>query len=118
MAKAKLFSVGIKQCEVQTFRCGGNGGQNVNKVESGVRIIHHPSGSIGQSTDTRDQFRNKRLAFARMASTEKFKMWVRMESSRLMGQPSVEEIVERQMDQVNLRVDIKDEKGRWVCEGS
>lgn len=38
--KVLLFSVTIKDCEVQTFRSGGKGGQNVNKVESGVRIIH------------------------------------------------------------------------------
>ncbi len=45
--REKILTVTIHDCEVQTFRAGGKGGQNQNKVSSGVRVIHHPSGGPG-----------------------------------------------------------------------
>jgi peptide chain release factor 2 len=58
----------IRRCDCtrQTFRCGGKGGQNVNKVETGVRYVHEPSGLRGEARDTRFQAANDRLAWSRL----------------------------------------------------
>lgn len=104
--KQKLFSVTIEDCRVDTFRAGGKGGQNQNKVESGVRVVHEPSGAVGEARDSRDQLHNKRKAFTRMAETQQFKRWLANEVARHLGRETVEEFVERWMKPENLKIEV------------
>mgnify|MGYP001594470731 FL=1 len=51
---------------VESFRASGPGGQNVNRRETAVRVIHIPTGITVRSQTARTQQQNKELAFARL----------------------------------------------------
>ena len=111
--KQLLFSITKKDLEIQTFRSGGPGGQHQNKTDSGVRIIHRPSGAVGESRSERSQRDNKRIAFRRMMDDSKLKLWInRMAHERISGE-TIEQKVEKQMAPQNLRVEYQDEKGKF-----
>ena len=105
------LSVSIKDCRVDTFRAGGPGGQRQNKVSSGVRIVHEPSGAVGEARDERSQLQNKKLAFRRMVNDPKFALWVRMQSGY---EAKAQAWVSKMMDEKYIKTEVHDEKGRWV----
>ena len=56
----------LQECEVQTFRSSGPGGQHVNKTESGVRLKHLPTGVVVSSQQERSQHRNKAICIKKL----------------------------------------------------
>jgi protein subunit release factor A len=56
----------LAECRVETFRAGGPGGQHQNKTESGVRLVHLPTGVRVVAREERSQRRNRGKALERL----------------------------------------------------
>jgi protein subunit release factor A len=56
----------LAECRVETFRSGGPGGQHQNVTESGVRLVHLPTGIRASSREDRSQHRNREIALTRL----------------------------------------------------
>lgn len=112
MTKELLFSVTASDCDWSYTRGTGAGGQKKNKTNSAVHCTHRESGAHGYAEDTRSQDQNRKLAFTRMAKTDIFKSWHKLETMRRNGQLlQIENEVAKQMR--NIRVEIKQE-GKWT----
>ncbi|XP_027358950.1 uncharacterized protein LOC113867714 isoform X2 [Abrus precatorius] len=70
----------MRQCEMDTFKSSGPGGQHRNKRESAVRLKHLPTGIIAQASEERSQHKNRASALNRLRSliALKGKQWIVM----------------------------------------
>ena len=110
--KQLLFSVTAKDCEWSYTRGSGNGGQKKNKTSSAVHCMHRPSGAHGYSEASRSQVDNKRDAFVKMAQSDKFQKWNKLEAMKRCG--ILEEIdrkVAEEMTKVKIEIRID---GKWT----
>lgn len=108
--REKVLTLTTKDFEIQTFRAGGKGGQNQNKRNTGVRIIHHESGARGESREHRTQWQNKKAALRRLVEDPKFKYWVAVVTKRV---ESEEEYLARMMKPENIKTEVRID-GKWT----
>lgn len=104
--KRLLFSVTMKDMEMQTFTVPGPGGGGKDTSKTGVRLIHPASGARGEGRETRSVTQNRRAAFLHLVETPAFKTWHSAETARRMGKT-----VPETPEEIRIRVD------RMVDEG-
>ena len=75
-----------RDCDLEFFVAGGPGGQHRNKVETGVRLKHRPTGAVVTATERRSQSANREAAYERMA--EKLEKLQRPRKSRKATKPT------------------------------
>jgi len=112
--KELLFTVKKKDFDIQTFCSGGPGGQHQNKTDSGVRVVHRESGAVGESRTERSQHQNKRIALQRLSESVKFKLWLNRKAHEVNTGKTLDKIVDESLSPENLKVETKDEKGKWI----
>ena len=118
MGRTKLFSVSIKDCrEEHIASTGGGGGQRKNRRHTAVRITHEPSGAVGFSADERDQGRNRRVAFRRLAESKAFLAWARLVAAEMATGQTLEQRVDEEMTPDKIKVEVQ-QGGRWVDDNS
>lgn len=105
------LTVTINDCRVDTFRAGGKGGQAQNKRDTGVRVVHEPSGAVGESREMRGQLENKQRAFRRMADSVKFRIWMNQQ----LAKETPEQWVEKQMAPAKIKTEVR-VNGVWTQE--
>ncbi len=119
--KKLLFSVTAADCQWEYFPAGGPGGQHQNRKNTACRVTHPPSGAVGESRELKSQSQNRDRAFGRMAQTDKFKKWHRLETARrMLNEQSINSMIDKAvnaaMDAKNIKVEVQDERGRWTPE--
>jgi len=101
------FSVRISDCREEHYRGSGNGGQNRNKRDTGVRLTHEPSGAMVEAEEERTQLQNRIGALRKLAAHPKFLAWCSAESrARAEGFSSLERKVDAAMKEENLKIEV------------
>lgn len=116
-----LFSVTKKDLIVSWFSGSGGGGTHRNKHKNCCRIQHPDSGAMATGQEQRSRQQNIKAALHRLVKTTKFKIWhnkrSREEIEKIERRQTIEQMVEEQMAEENLKIEIK-EDGKWTNESS
>ena len=113
ISKQRVVHLTAKDFVIETFKASGKGGQHRNKTESAVRIKHPPSGAVGECSEERSQYQNKKIAFERLVKSERFQNWIKLEHNRIIGllptekeiEEEVDRIIERDLNNGNIKIE-------------
>ena len=118
MRKELLFSVTKKDLTIEYFSGTGAGGQYRNKHQNCVRIKHKESGAVVSGQSHRNRQANLKEAFKNLLEHPKFKLWHNMKINEILTQKTIEQQVDEMMNPKYLKVEVKDQNGKWIGAGS
>jgi protein subunit release factor B len=119
MPREKVFSLSKADFKWSSMTAGGPGGQHQNTCNSAVRVVHEPSGAVGEARDTRSQHTNRIAALERLVKSNKFQQWARLEAARIRMdkqniQQMIDDAVAESMRAHNIKIEVRGPDGKWV----
>jgi ribosome-associated protein len=105
----------LGQCRIETFMAGGKGGQHQNRTESGVRLVHLPTGIVVTAREERSQYRNKATALSRLR--QRLEAMNRRPPRRISTRVPLRE-KERRLQEKKRRGRVKDLRKKPPADGS
>jgi len=111
--KELLFSITKKDLKINYFSGTGPGGQHRNKHQNCVRLTHVDSGAIVTGQSNRDRISNLKEALQNLVKDNKFKIWHTHKANEIITGKKIEDYVEETMSPENLKIEVKDEEGKW-----
>jgi peptide chain release factor 1 len=109
-----LFTITRKDFRITYFSGSGGGGQHRNKHKNCVRIQHKASGAMAIGQSHRERKANMREALHNLVKTGTFKVWHARVTHELLTGKSIDELVDEAMAPKNLKIEGRDENGRWA----
>jgi len=89
--RRRWFSITAKDCKFIPYKGSGAGGQKKNKTSSAIHCFHKASGAKGSCESYREQIKNKREAFKRMANSVEFQSWLNLKIEAGKGKIEIKE---------------------------
>jgi hypothetical protein len=114
MGKELLFSITKKDLKIDFFSGTGAGGQHRNKHQNCCRIHHFVSGASATGQSNRNRQSNIREAMLGLVKHPKFKVWHSSRIAEITSGKTIDEIINKQMQEKNLKIEVKDESGKWI----
>ena len=97
--KEKLFSITKKDFDIQFYKSSGKGGQNRNKRETAVRLIHKESGIMVTCSDEREQHKNLIKAFKNLTNKSEFQSWLKIKIAKVQqNKKDIEKQIEQEVE--------------------
>lgn len=114
MNRELLFSVTKKDFIIEPYKGSGKGGQHRNKTMSCCRIKHPESGAVARACEERDFHRNRKMAFRRLALSEKFQSWRKRKACELLhGVKETEKKIKKALVPENIKLEER-EDNQWI----
>lgn len=111
--REKLFSLTKKDFEIQWFSGTGAGGQHRNKHQNCCRLYHPASGVRVTGQSNRDRIANQKEAINNLINHPQFSLWFNRKVMECLEKETIDEKVKKAMSPDNLKIECKDENGRW-----